>query len=43
MNEIEERNGLTPEIEEVIRSTVEEVLEPREEILGISISYIGIE
>ena len=43
MNEIEERNGLTPEIEEVIRSTVEEVLEPREETLGISISYIGIE
>ena len=43
MNEIEERNGLTSEIEEVIRSTVEEVLEPREETLGISISYIGIE
>ena len=43
MNEIEERNGLTPEIEEAIRSTVEEVLEPREETLGISISYIGIE
>ena len=43
MNEIEERNGLTPEIEEAIRSTVEEILEPREETLGISISYIGIE
>ena len=42
MNEIEERNGLTPEVEEAIRSTVEEVLEPREETLGISISYIGI-
>ena len=42
MNEIEERNGLTPEVEEVIRSTVEEVLEPREETLGTSISYIGI-
>lgn len=42
MNEIEERNGLTPEIEEAIRSTVEEVLEPREEALGISISYIDV-
>ena len=42
MNEIEERNGLTPEVEEVIRSTVEEVLEPREETLGISISYIDV-
>ena len=42
MNEIEERNGLTPEIEDAIRSTVEEVLEPREETLGISISYIGV-
>ena len=42
MNEIEERNGLTPEVEEAIRSTVEEVLEPHEETLGISISYIGV-
>ena len=42
MNEIEERNGLTPEVEEAIRSTVEEVLEPREETLGISISYIDV-
>ena len=42
MNEIEERNGITPEVEEAIRSTVEEVLEPREETLGISISYIGV-
>ena len=42
MNEIEERNGLTPEVEEAIRSTVEEVLEPREETLDTSISYIGV-
>ena len=42
MNEIEERNGLTPEVEEAIRSTVEEVLEPREETLGTSISYIDV-
>ena len=42
MNEIEERNGLTPEVEEAIRSTVEEVLEPHEETLGISISYIDV-
>ena len=40
MNEIEERNGLTPEVEEVIRSTVEEILEPREETLDIS--YIDV-
>ena len=43
MNEIEERNGLTPEVEEIIRSTVEEILEPSEETLGISISCIDNE
>ena len=40
MNEIEERNGLTPEVEEAIRSTVEEILEPHEETLNIS--YINV-
>lgn len=39
MNE-EERNGLTPEVEEVIRSTVEEILEPHDETLDIS--YIDV-
>ena len=39
MNEIEERNGLAPEVAEAIRSTVEEVMESHEETLDIS--YIG--